>query len=215
MIRFYHDPISNTEISTASPPEPTWILISEIKAGELSAARKAGARIYVNGNRVPMPFAAPEKPQLRWNETAHLMPFVVIEGEPTQLWAVTKLSIEEQSELLAALRWSKQNGGRIFRNSNNVWETTTDPAVAGDIYIPTDALTMTTLMGIKGDYDNGIDVLHDWKVSSFTFVSLSNAELAAAYQEGQRYWQLQFTIERTYAEAIAAGRNVNIYEWTL
>ena len=215
MIRFYHDPISNTEISATSPPESTWILISESKAEELSAARKAGARIYVNGNRVPMAFVTPEKPILNWNETAHLMPFVVIEGEPTQLWAVTKISIEEQSALLAALRWVKQSSGKIFLNANNVWETTTDPTLAGNVYIPTDALTMATLSSIKVDYDNGFNTTYDWKISGLSFVSLDGATLAEAYKEGQRYWQLQFTIERTYAEAIAAGRNVNIYEWTL
>ena len=67
MNRFYHDPVTNTEISTASAPDPSWIIISEAKAAELTAARKEGRRIYLNGNSVPMSFAEPEMPVLSWN----------------------------------------------------------------------------------------------------------------------------------------------------
>jgi hypothetical protein len=213
---FYHDPQRNVEISLEGAPAPSWVAISETIAESLGQARKLGAIVYINESGLPVPFFVPEQPTLAWNEVAHLLPFEVINGEGRQQWAVTKITIDEQARLLGELRWGKQNTGLVYFDSEaEEWVSTTDPEVAGSVYIPTDALTMTTLMGIKSDYDRGINVSRDWKVSTLNFVTFTNEQLAAAYVKGQEYWQTAFSIERKYGDLIAAGQDVNIYEWSL
>jgi hypothetical protein len=186
-------------------------------AQQLGDARKQGARVYVNAQNVPTTFFTPEKPDVDWNESAHLMPFEVVNGEASQYWAVTKISVEEQAAILAGLRWQKQSTGLLYQDPNTQeWLSTTDPTVAGPVYIPTDALTMTTLMGIKADYESGINIERDWKIGNLNFVTFTNEQLANAYKVGQEYWQSAFSIERKYAAAIVTGtHNVNIYEWSL
>jgi len=213
---FYYDPKADMELSSEGSKDPLWIPITQSMAEALGAARKLGARIFLNSQGTPTPFFTPDKPGLEWNESAHLMPFTVVGGEGQQYWAITKISIQDQASKLAELRWIKQNTGLLYVDpETNEWTSTVDPSLVGSKYIPTDALTMTTLMGIKADFDRGINISRDWKVSSLNFVTFTNEDLAKAYLKGQEYWQAAFTIERKYAEAIVAGKNVNIYEWSL
>lgn len=214
-LKFFYDPTKDQEVTAAQSLDDSWIRITEVLARQLSEGRSAGGRVYVNASNMPAIFTTPSKPVTAWNERAELSPFQVINGTPTQYWMVSKKSIAEQGAELAKLRWGIQNTGLIYRDVNGDWQVTRDVSQTGGVYVPTDALTMTTLIGVKGDFDKGINISRRWKVRDLHYVYFTNEELTNAYKLGQKHWQDAFDIEAAYGEAIVQGLDVNIYEWQL
>ena len=214
-LKFFYDPVLDREWQVEIPSNPDWIRISEAQASLILEARQKGARVYVNTYGLPDVFYAPQKPPVKWNEYAELSPYSVTNGVPFQEWLISKRSTAEQGKLLAALRWQKQVSGLLYRNIDQEWCCTTDRAIAGPVWIPTDIVTMTTLGLIKGDYDKGINETRTWKIKDLQYVKFTNEELVGAYRKGQEHWQNSFDIEAAYGNALSSGIDVDIYQWQL
>lgn len=213
--KYFYDPSGDREWYTENPLASNWIRITETQNNALLEARRNGGLIFVNASESPDVFYTPPMPAIAWNEIAELSPFTVINGVPNQVWMVSKKSIAAQGKELAKLRWGIQNTGLLYQDISGSWQLTRDVAVTGGDYIPTDTLTMTTLIGIKSDFDMGINTIRRWKVCDLRYVYYTNEQLVNAYKLGQQHWQLTFDIEAAYGEAIVKGLDVNIYEWQL
>lgn len=201
VVKYYYDPTAENIYESSNTPDPQWIEVSDFEARRIINELKRGSSIYLNAQGRPSAFRSPSKPEVKWNETAELLPLSMKSGKPEQSWFIETMTKEQQLAKLADMRWNKiQNGEYRFFD---------------DVAFSLSDQTMNTVTELATEAQIDPEGKFYWKVTSTDWRTYSGYEITTVFRAMRKARQRHFDIEFHYAAAVQAGQEVNANEWKL
>jgi len=209
----YYDPKYRLMLQhDSATADPTWIAVNDAYAATLATAISAGSFIYVNADNFPVIYTPNIDQTLQWDETGFLTEPIVIDGEVSQQFIVTEMSIPDKLAKLNLIKFAKIEAGSVpVRLSRK-------DADGNDIYIPiSTSSTISTLFLGKavGLTINPTTPAVLWKVQDGDFELIDKDDFIAAAVLMDDFIETQVHIEYHFTTLIQFGIRPDISNWVL